>query len=454
MQPSALLRQQLQDAVAELSPAARAVFEDMTALHDDREPEPSGDFDGLTPTDKTSVQDATDLSNRLADAEAAEEAQRAETLEPRRRRFWIASVLYSLGCLVAVAAVLVDVYTAPTEPDPADTVVTTHEDVAGYLAAHVPPPAPGVPPAFSIPTGLYITLVEITGPYTVEIAGGLWQRYADDLPKDLTKGIFIPNAKDQPTLTEVYRERRNNEELIGWAFHTTLRETFDYSRYPMDRHQIRLRMWHPDFERNVFLTPDLSAYTSTDPAALPGVDTGLVLENRDIQQAFFSYRSYNQNANFGASTYAAQQLHPELYYSLAVRRHLVSPLIARGITPVVTLITLFMIVMVLSKDKVRREMFGVTPGSVIIVGAALLFAVLLSHNAMRDEVKAAGLLYLGYLYVITYLAILGVVFDSVLLVSRPDFKLFRDHDNLFVKLTFWPMITSAVLVVTLLMFYG
>ena len=113
-----------------------------------------------------------------------------------------------------------------------------------------------------------------------------------------------------------------------------------------------------------------------------------------------------------------------------------------------------MIVMVLSKNEERRDQFGITPGSVIIVGAALLFAVLLSHNAMRDEVKAAGLLYLGYLYVITYLAILGTVFDSVLLVGRPEFRLFREHDNLLVRLTFWPAILSALLVATLSVFYG
>lgn len=375
-----------------------------------------------------------------------------EPSDPRHRRWWIASILYSLACLVAVVGVLYGVYTAPTKPDPADTVVTTSNDVTRYLAARLPAPSPDVPPAITIPTGLYITLVESTGPYTVEVAGQLWQRYADNLPKGLNKGIFIPNAKEQPTLKEVYREKRNNEELIGWSFHATLREAFDYSRYPMDRHQIRLRMWHPDYARNVFLTPDLSGYTTTDPAALPGVDTGLVLEDWDIQQSFFSFRTYQQNTDFGASTYAADELHPELYYSIAVRRQLVSPLIARGITPLVTLITVFVLVTVLSKDQERRDKFGVTPGSVTIVGAALLFAVLLSHNAMRDTVKATGLLYLGYLYIITYLAIMGVVLDAVLVVGRPNSRLFRNHDNLIVRLIFWPLVTTAILVATLVTF--
>jgi hypothetical protein len=110
--------------------------------------------------------------------------------------------------------------------------------------------------------------------------------------------------------------------------------------------------------------------------------------------------------------------------------------------------------MVLSKDEERLHKFGVDPGAVTFVGAALLFAVLLSHNAMRDEVKAPGLVYPGYLYVITYLAIVGVVLNSVLLVARPELKLFRDHDNLLVKLMYWPVIMSMILVVTLLTFYN
>jgi hypothetical protein len=308
MQRSSLIREQLEDAVAEMSPAARAVFDDLTARDDDRQPERSGDFEALTPADKTSVRDAADLRKRLADAEVAEDAQRADTLARRHRWFWIASVLSSLGCLIAVAAVLVDIYSAPTQPDPADTVLTTPQDVTRYLTEHVPAPPPGGGPALSIPTGMYITLVEFTGPYTVEISGQFWQRYADNLPEDLTEGIFLPDAKVQPTLTEVYRERQNNAELIGWTFSATLREHFDYTRYPMGRHQIWLRMWHPDFERNVFLTPDLQAYASTDPAALPGVDPDLVLENWDLQQVFFSYRTHEYNTDFGAPTYVGASI--------------------------------------------------------------------------------------------------------------------------------------------------
>ena len=67
--------------------------------------------------------------------------------------------------------------------------------------------------------------------------------------------------------------------------------------------------------------------------------------------------------------------------------------------------------------------------------------------------KAPGFMYIESLYVITYFVILGVAFNSVLLVARPNLRLFRDYDNLWVRVLYWPVIWSTLLVVTLLTFH-
>ena len=173
--------------------------------------------------------------------------------------------------------------------------------------------------------------------------------------------------------------RQGNDELIGWSFHTALREQFDYRKYPLGRHQIWLRMWHPDYERNVYLTPDLGAYTSLVPAALPGVDTDLVLENWDMQQSFFQLSHPPLQYALGIPGYQAEQLHPELYYSIAVKRYLLSPLISRTIVPIVFLINLFLVVLMIGRGSKRRENFGVRPAEVIFTGAAFFFVVLIGR---------------------------------------------------------------------------
>lgn len=457
MQRSALLRAELEDAVAGMTPAARAVFEDIQRRDEDADPNLPEDFHALTPIERTSVIGAAKLRKDLAEAETAEDAddqKQPEGVSRLERQLWIGSVLISLALLIAVGGILVRVYTAPTTPDPADTVVTTPDEVTRFLDAHVPPPQRGAEPPVFIPTGLYIESVEFSGPYTVEVSGNIWQRYANQVPQDLTKGVLFPEAKVQPTLTEVYRVRQGNDELIGWSFHTTLREQFDYRKYPLGRQQIWLRMWHPDYERNVYLTPDLGAYSSLVPAALPGVDRDLVLENWDIQQSFFSYRTHRYNTRFGMPSYDADQLHPELYYSIAVERYIVSPLISRAIVPIVILIDLFLVVLMIGgRGSKRRENFDVRPAQVIFTGAAFFFAVLIAQISLRDAVKASGLVYIETLYVLTYFIILGVGINSVVLTGWPNFILFRHHDNMWVRVLYWPVTFLTMLVITFLTFH-
>src|SRR5829696_1262742 len=437
-----------------MPPAARAAFEDIQRTDEDAEAGLPEGFDALTPPERTSVIEAAKLLEQLAEAEAAEDAddqKPSEGISQLRRRLWIVSALISLACLVVLGGMWADVYTAPPTPDPADTVVTTPDEVARYLEAYVPDPEPGEEPPVFIPTGVYIGSVEFKGPYDVLVSGYIWQRYANDLPQDLDEG-FVPPEAENIRSQKVYQVQQGNEELIGWSFQATLREQFDYHKYPLGRHQIWLQLWHPDFERNVYLSPDLGAYTTLDPAALPGVDPDLVLENWDVQQSFFSYRANRYNANFGIQDYAADQLQPELYYSISIKRHLLSALISRLIVPIVILIQLFVLVVVIGTDRERLEKFGVRPGAIIFTCAAFFFAVLVAQNSLRTELQAYGFVYLESLYILTYFVILAVAINSVLLVARPNLRLFRDHDNMWAEVSYWPLILLTLVVITFLTF--
>ncbi len=366
-----------------------------------------------------------------------------------RRRLWILSALVSLACLVVLVGVWVRVYTAPPAPDPADTVVTTPDEATRYLEALVPAPGPGSEPPVFIPTGLYIESVQFKGPYNVQVSGYVWQRYADDLPQGIDKGFAMPEA-EYARFEEVYRAQQGNEELIGWSFKATLREQFDYDRYPLDRQQIWILLWHADFGRNVYLEPDLGAYTSLDPAALPGVDTDFVLENWHLEESFFSYRANRYNTDFGVRGYVADEKQPELYFNVSIQRHLLSAVVSRMVVPLVILIQLFVIVMVIGTDRDRLEQFGVRPGGVIFTCAAFFFAVLVAQNSLRGEVQAGGLVYLESLYILTYFVILAVAINSVLLVARPNLKLFRRYDNLWAEILYWPTILLTLVIITFL----
>jgi hypothetical protein len=370
---------------------------------------------------------------------------------------WSVSWLISLGCLIALGAMWVRAYTAPPAPAPADTVVTSQDEVTRYLAALMPAPERGSQPPVFIPTGLYIESIQFKGPYNVQVSGYVWQRYANDLPKGLVPkgpddtGFVMPEAQ-YARFFKVYQGQQGNEELIGWSFFATLREQFDYKEYPLDRQQIWIELWHKDFEQNVYLAPDLEGYASLNPAALPALDKDLVLEDWDFQESYFSYHAARYNSNFGVQDYVPGQRAPELRYIISIKRHLLSTLISRMIVPLVILIQLFVIVVVIGTKEKRLEQFGVRPGAVIFTCAAFFFATLVAHNSLRGDLRAYGLVYLESLYILTYFMILAVAINSVLLVAKPNLKLFRDYDNLWAEVLYWPTILLAMVVITFLTF--
>jgi hypothetical protein len=385
-----------------------------------------------------------------------DDQEHSEGIARIRRWAWSVSALISLGCLIAVGAMWVRAYTAAPAPAPADTVVTSQDEVTRYLAALMPAPERGSEPPVFIPTGLYIESIQFKGPYNVQVSGYVWQRYADDLPKGLVPkgdvaGFVMPEAQ-YARFFKVYQAQQGNEELIGWSFFATLREQFDYREYPLDRQQIWIELWHSDFERKVYLAPDLEGYTSLNPAALPALDKDLVLEDWDFQESYFSYRAARYNSSFGIQGYVPAQRAPELRYIISIKRHLLSALISRMVVPIVILIQLFVIVMVIGTKEKRLEQFGVRPGEVIFTCAAFFFATLVAHNSLRGDLKAHGLVYLESLYILTYFVILAVAINSVLLVALPNLKLFRDYDNLWAKVLYWPTILLAMVVITFLTF--
>ena len=348
-------------------------------------------------------------------------------------------------------------YTAAPAPAPADTVVTTQDEVTRYLEALMPDPEPGSEPPVYIPTGLYIESLQFKGPYSVQVSGYVWQRYANDLPKDLVPkapddtGFVMPEAQ-YARFFKVYQAQQGNEELIGWSFFATLREQFDYEEYPLDRQQIWIELWHKDFEQYNYLAPDLEGYTSLNPAALPALDKDLVLEDWDFQESYFSYRAPRYNSSFGVQGYEPDQRSPELRYNISIKRHLLSTLISRMIVPLVILIQLFVIVVVIGTKEKRLEQFGVRPGAVIFTCAAFFFATLVAHNSLRGDLSAHGLVYLESLYILTYFVILAVAINSVLLVAQPNLKLFLKYDNLWTEVLYWPTILLAMVVITFLTF--
>ena len=248
---------------------------------------------------------------------------------------------------------------APPQTAAGDVLLVSDADIERYEDASAGPPI-GTAPAF-IPTGIFLEAVRFDGPYTVVASGFVWQRYADDLPDDLDAGIVMPQA-ESASYEEIYRTHQDGETVIGWSFAVTLRQQFDYSDYPFDRQQIWFELWHVEFARDVYLTPDDASYSSLDPSTRPGLDDDLVLEGWDIPGSYFAYRIARYNASFGSRVTSVRSRRPNCDLPSSLERSLWDAVPGNILPPVIILIELFLLVAVLGKDRERARGLRRPPG--------------------------------------------------------------------------------------------
>lgn len=357
-------------------------------------------------------------------------------------RLWIIAIIFSLLCISGMWFIWHVTLDEPPDKNNEDVEIF---DRFGLETALHKLLVPGEDDTIRVPTGVFLQSLEFSSANNVIVTGYVWQDYSD-VPDDISRGFIFPEA-ESIDVEEAYRDNG----VIGWYYRAVLRQPFDYSKYPFDREDVWIRIWHKDFHRNIILTPDLKSYDIMDPDSRPGLEKNFVLEGWDIQNSFFSYRTNTYNVNFGVDDY--QQDFPELYYNAGLKRDFLSSVISNLIPLIVVSILLFAVLMISTKSDEKIRLYGFSSSTVLAYCAALFFVLIVSHLSLREKLAATGIIYLECFYFVLYFIILGVSINSILLASNTECRLIHYRDNLIVKLLYWPVILASLLVITLVNFY-
>ncbi|MEG8279831.1 hypothetical protein [Streptomyces sp. AHA2] len=359
-----------------------------------------------------------------------------------RRRLWLASAWTSTVLLAGTGLAWYGVVADTSSTLTRGTQVVDGRQSDAYLKAH-----PAVP---RVPTGVFIQALRFTSAYDVEVSGYVWQRYDDSLPVGLERGIVFPEADESYEPEKVYEIDRDGEQVIGWYFDVTLRQSFDYSTYPLDEQNVWLRMWHPDFAHRVVLVPDWAGYPPWRPHAAYGLDSDFVPGNWDVKATSFSYDVPHYSASFGQQRhYRAQaQAYPELYFNMHVAREFISPLFGRIIPLTFIAVLVFASLFVTTKNTARFPLSGFDGLTIVAFAAAILLVLTVDHNTARSETGSHGIAYVDYLYFCLYFMIIAVVWNSLLLSRGPRIGVVEWRDNLAPKLLYWPVLALVVFGVT------
>lgn len=308
---------------------------------------------------------------------------------------------------------------------------------------------------YVVPVGFFIQSVKFLNSSDVNLSGYIWHKYPKNFPENLQQGFIFPEGveSNNATVKESYTEQHDDYLLRGWYFEVTVRQTFDYRKFPLDRKTVWLRLWSKDWGVGVVtFVPDLASYKSVEPGITFGMDQNTVMGQWKIFETYFDHQSITYDTNFG-SNYTPGTPNSELYYNIIVGRKFVNSFVIYLVPLFIILSMLFSILIMITRDDKRKGIFGSSTSGAIGSTVALFFVVTLTHASIRGQFAGAGLVYMESFYFIAYIMILLVSLNTYHFTSTTgDYRLYR-NDNLIAKLLFWPIILLLTLASTAYYFF-
>ncbi|MCK5522250.1 MAG: Cache 3/Cache 2 fusion domain-containing protein [Thiomargarita sp.] len=290
-----------------------------------------------------------------------------------------------------------------------------------------------------VPTGVFIDSIAFLDHNIVNFSGYIWQKYVSNTHDHLSRGFILPEAKTSK-IVETYHITQNNTEIIGWHFQARVPHQFDYSKYPFDRRELKLRIAHQDFDKNVILTPDLAAYGVTNPSARSGIKREVVLSGWLVLKSFFNYQHRYENTNLGIEGYLGHRNFSHLHFKILVKRKFLAPFLSNILPLFIATALLFALQMWLGKTTTFiRSLNG------------LFFGILLAHIRLRGTLRTPEIVYIEYFYLIVYCSLLITTISFFLFEYKVRISYYRK--GLILKLLFWPIIVVSSFVITVVVFY-
>lgn len=357
------------------------------------------------------------------------------------RRYWVKALLCSLGFVLGTGAIW---YIVLNACDETGQVISSEMALNKFKKKyelecsqkHMAAPV-------YVPTGLFVQSIEFDGPNNVTMTGYVWQTYGIDSKID--KGLVFPEAV-KTDLKKKYRKMVCGREVVGWYFEVTVRERFDYSKYPLDKVNLWIRMWHKNFYDNVVLVPDIASYQLSNPKALSGVESDIVTEGKHLMSSFFSYKRNVYKTDFGIKQGKPGRDVPELYYTIAMSRKFLDSFVAHLIPLIVVLSLLYFILLMSILEKSLAL-------NVLAACSGLFFVAIFDHIGLRHSLSASGIVYLEYYYFVTYFALLSVSINSYFYAYHDNTGLVGFQNNIYPRVFYWPLITGVLYAVTLAVYY-
>jgi len=291
-----------------------------------------------------------------------------------------------------------------------------------------------------IPTGVFIQSLKFEGPNDLSLSGYVWQKYPTKFRNIHKIGAIFPEASSITIDTTYYLESDSTID-ITIKFDASIRQTFDYSTYPFDDKDVWLRLWNKELSQDVIFVPDFTSYEHINPSSIPGLDPNIVLSEWNAKQTTFHVQLQNYHTTFGMSD---DYYIWEYYYNIVLGRDIIGPFVSILLPFFVILILLYATLLVINKTDIITFLAGLS---------GLLFTVLLSHYSLRSSLNINQIVYFEYFYFVLYVIFVLLIINAFMYYSEKEHKFIQHHDNIIIKLIYWPLVMTVLFIITFLKFY-
>ena len=72
---------------------------------------------------------------------------------------------------------------------------------------------------------------------------------------------------------------------------------------------------------------------------------------------------------------------------------------------------------------------------------------------MRGALATSAIIYLEHFYFVMYVVILGVAVNGIRFLAGRGGTIVQAHDNVWLRASFWPVVTGATFAITWLVFF-
>lgn len=372
----------------------------------------------------------------------------------KKMSLWCTSIVFTLLCLSGTLYIWSIVYTAPLKQDNDRIFLTDKVKIQKALSkyesyimkTHMKHPV-------RIPTGIYLQSLEFITSNDMKAVGYLWLKYPVGNDSAEMHEPTFPEATSIE-MKEVSHRNEGDSDVKRWRFEVTLRENFDYSKYPLDRPDMWIWIKSGDFENREVLIPDLGSYKATSPQNGPGLpEKGFVFPGYTLMGSYFDYQESIATTDFGVKNTYDLETFPELYYHVVGRRNVLNPFVSKVFPLLIMLSMLFVVKLKFANSEEEKRTFGINGIGVLGTVISFFFSTMLSQSSLRTEINVERITFLENFHLITYFMLFYMAVTTFFFIGSRVPSILEYEDCLLSKILYWPLITGLVLMSTIIYYY-